>query len=46
MAREYKVLDRTGADRRACAKTLGFCDDISVNDAPFYVMELIDGKQS
>jgi aminoglycoside phosphotransferase (APT) family kinase protein len=44
MAREYKVLTALAPTAVPVPKTLGFCEDVSVNDAPFYVMELIDGK--
>jgi aminoglycoside phosphotransferase (APT) family kinase protein len=44
MAREYKVLAALAPTEVPVPKTLGFCDDVSVNDAPFYVMELVTGN--
>jgi aminoglycoside phosphotransferase (APT) family kinase protein len=44
MAREYKVLSALAPTGVPVPTTLGFCDDVSVNDAPFYVMELVDGR--
>jgi aminoglycoside phosphotransferase (APT) family kinase protein len=44
MAREYKVLAALAPTDVPVPQTLGFCDDVAVNDAPFYVMELVDGK--
>jgi aminoglycoside phosphotransferase (APT) family kinase protein len=44
MAREYKVLTALAPTAVPVPRTLAFCDDASVNDAPFYVMELVDGK--
>ena len=39
MAREYKVLTALAATEVPVPRTLAFCDDVAVNDAPFYVME-------
>ena len=44
MAREYKVLTALAPTAVPVPATLAFCDDVAVNDAPFYVMELVDGK--
>jgi aminoglycoside phosphotransferase (APT) family kinase protein len=44
MAREYKVLAALAPTAVPVPAALAFCDDIAVNDAPFYVMELVDGK--
>ena len=44
MAREYKVLTALAPTAVPVPATSAFCDDTAVNDAPFYVMELIDGK--
>jgi aminoglycoside phosphotransferase (APT) family kinase protein len=43
MGREHKII--AGLQRSAVpvAPALGFCDDESVNDAPFYVMGFVDG---
>ena len=44
MAREYKVLTALTPTAVPVPKTIGFCDDLAVNDAPFYVMELVEGN--
>jgi aminoglycoside phosphotransferase (APT) family kinase protein len=44
MAREYKVLTALASTAVPVPATLAFCDDVAVNDAPFYVMELVDGR--
>jgi aminoglycoside phosphotransferase (APT) family kinase protein len=44
MAREYKVLTALTPTAVPVPKTSAFCDDVTVNDAPFYVMELVDGR--
>jgi aminoglycoside phosphotransferase (APT) family kinase protein len=44
MAREYKVLAALAPTAVPVPETNAFCDDPAVNDAPFYVMELVDGK--
>jgi aminoglycoside phosphotransferase (APT) family kinase protein len=44
MAREYKVLTALAPTAVPVPATLAFCDDVAVNDAPFYVMELVDGR--
>ena len=43
MAREYAVLRALQNTDVPVPATLAFCDDERVNDAPFYVMELVDG---
>ncbi len=43
MAREYRVMTALAPTRVPVPRTLAMCDDLSVNDAPFYVMELVDG---
>ena len=43
MAREYTVLTALAPTDVPVPRTLAFCDDLAVNDAPFYVMELVDG---
>ncbi len=43
MAREYKVLAALEPTDVPVPRPLAFCDDTSVNDAPFYVMEKVDG---
>jgi aminoglycoside phosphotransferase (APT) family kinase protein len=44
MAREYKVLTALADTAVPVPRTFAFCDDESVNDAPFYVMEKVDGQ--
>jgi aminoglycoside phosphotransferase (APT) family kinase protein len=44
MAREYKVLSALAPTNVPVPRTLAFCDDDTVNDAPFYVMEKVDGQ--
>ena len=43
MAREYKVLAALQGTDVPVPRTIAFCDDNDVNDAPFYVMEKVDG---
>jgi aminoglycoside phosphotransferase (APT) family kinase protein len=43
MAREYKVLAALAGTDVPVPALVAFCDDTSVNDAPFYVMEKVDG---
>ncbi len=44
MAREYKVLAGLAPTSVPVPQPLAFCDDNDVNDAPFYVMEQVDGQ--
>jgi aminoglycoside phosphotransferase (APT) family kinase protein len=44
MAREYKVLDGLASTAVPVPHPIAFCDDLDVNDAPFYVMEKVDGQ--
>ena len=44
MAREYKVLTALAPTAVPVPVTRAFCDDVAVNDAPFYVMELVEGR--
>jgi aminoglycoside phosphotransferase (APT) family kinase protein len=44
MAREYKVLAGLAPTSVPVPRPLAFCDDNAVNDAPFYVMEKVDGQ--
>jgi aminoglycoside phosphotransferase (APT) family kinase protein len=44
MAREYTVLSALAGSDVPVPRTLAFCDDDAVNDAPFYVMEKVDGE--
>jgi aminoglycoside phosphotransferase (APT) family kinase protein len=43
MAREYTVLAALAGTAVPVPRTLAFCDDDAVNDAPFYVMDKVDG---
>ncbi|HEX7060011.1 MAG TPA: phosphotransferase family protein [Solirubrobacterales bacterium] len=43
MAREHKVVSALGPTPVPVAPVVGLCEDESVNDAPFYVMEFVDG---
>jgi aminoglycoside phosphotransferase (APT) family kinase protein len=43
MAREHTVLSALAPTDVPVPRTLAFCADESVNDAPFYVMEKVDG---
>jgi aminoglycoside phosphotransferase (APT) family kinase protein len=43
MAREHKVVSALGETEVPVAPVVGLCEDESVNDAPFYVMEFVEG---
>ncbi len=43
MVREHRVISAVGNTSVACPTTLGLCTDEAVNDAPFYVMDYVDG---
>ena len=43
MAREYRVMTALAPTDVPVPRTLALCEDNDVNDAPFYVMELVDG---
>jgi aminoglycoside phosphotransferase (APT) family kinase protein len=43
MAREHTVLAALAGTDVPVPRTLAFCDDDAVNDAPFYVMDKVDG---
>jgi aminoglycoside phosphotransferase (APT) family kinase protein len=43
MAREHRIVSAVGATVVPVARTLGLCIDDTVNGAPFYVMEFVDG---
>jgi aminoglycoside phosphotransferase (APT) family kinase protein len=43
MSREYRVLSKLHAAYPIAPKALLFCDDLSILDAPFYLMEPIRG---
>lgn len=44
MAREYKVINALGPTPVPVPRAFAFCDDAQVNGAPFYVMELVEGR--
>ena len=44
MGREYRVLSGLADTDVPVPRTYAFCDDNAVNDAPFYVMERVDGQ--
>jgi aminoglycoside phosphotransferase (APT) family kinase protein len=44
MAREYKVIAGLQDTDVPVPRVHAFCDDLEVNDAPFYVMERVDGR--
>lgn len=43
MAREHKVVSALGATAVPVAPVVGLCEDESVNGAPFYAMEFVEG---
>lgn len=43
MAREYRVIAAVGATPVPVPAALGLCDDPAVNEAPFFVMSMVDG---
>ena len=43
MEREHRIISAVGKTDVPVPRTLGLCTDISVNDAPFYVMEHVEG---
>ncbi|MFW2383136.1 MAG: phosphotransferase family protein [Acidimicrobiales bacterium] len=43
MVREHRVITAFGNTPVACPTTLGLCTDEGVNDAPFYVMDFVEG---
>ncbi len=43
MSREHKIIHGLQQSNVPVAPALGYCDDESVNDAPFYVMGFVDG---
>lgn len=44
MGREYTVINALRDSTVPVPLALAFCDDLGVNDAPFYVMERVDGR--
>ena len=43
MEREHRILSGLAETDVPVPKTLALCQDVSVNDAPFYVMEYVEG---
>jgi len=43
MGREFKVVSALGQTEVPVAPVVGLCEDESVNEAPFYVMEFVEG---
>ena len=43
MGREHRIISALAPTPVPVAPALGFCDDASVNGAPFYVMSYVDG---
>ena len=43
MVREYRVLTALAGTGVPVPRTYALCEDLGVNDAPFYVMEKVDG---
>jgi len=44
MGREHKIISALGPTDVPVAPALGLCTDDSVNGAPFYVMDFVDGR--
>ena len=43
MGREVRIISALSTSTVPVAPLVGFCDDESVNEAPFYVMDFVDG---
>jgi aminoglycoside phosphotransferase (APT) family kinase protein len=43
MAREHRIISAVGPAGVPVATAIGLCTDVEVNQAPFYVMEFVDG---
>jgi aminoglycoside phosphotransferase (APT) family kinase protein len=43
MAREHRIISALGPTAVPVAKALAFCDDPTISERPFYVMEYLDG---
>jgi aminoglycoside phosphotransferase (APT) family kinase protein len=43
MGREHRIITAVGTTDVPVPRTLGMCNDASVNEAPFYVMSFVDG---
>lgn len=43
MGREHRIISALAGSEVPVPAAVGFCDDLAVNDAPFYVMDLVEG---
>lgn len=43
MAREYRIVTAVGRSDVPVPTTYALCEDVAINDAPFYVMDYIEG---
>lgn len=43
MGREHRIITALASTSVPVAPVVGFCEDVAVNGAPFYVMEFVDG---
>ena len=43
MGREFKIISALGDSDVPVPRALGLCKDLSINDAPFYVMDYVEG---
>ena len=43
MGREHRIISGLQQSAVPVAPALGFCDDLSINDSPFYIMGFVDG---
>jgi aminoglycoside phosphotransferase (APT) family kinase protein len=43
MGREHRIISALAGTAVPVAPAVGFCEDVTVNDAPFYVMRFVDG---
>ena len=43
MAREHRIVSALAGSPVPVAPTFGLCEDVSVNDAPFYIMGFVEG---
>ena len=43
VAREHRIISALAPTPVPVAPTLGLCEDVEVNEAPFYVMDFVDG---
>ncbi len=44
MGREFRVIDALQGSDVPVPSTIGFCEDLDVNERPFYVMDFVDGQ--